>query len=322
MLKRALFPLMLVAASAPTVASSTASGGDEWPNRPVRWVVGFAPGGTADTISRIAAEQLSEKIGQPVVIENRPGASGSIALNLVAKASPDDTLLITVPGPILFPRPEPSIGQELAPIILLAQGPMMLVGPKGNPQRSLKEVIADAKAQPGKWNYATSGTGTSQHLAGELLKQRAGISMQQVPYKGGGQAVSDVVGGQVPLAILGPTPVLPHIKSGALQAYAVTTTYRLPSMPDVPTVQEEGVNGYDASQYFALATTSGVPEERIERLNAYLQDIVRTETFQTAVETAGMKIDPGPASEVVEFITNDDKKWRDLVAETGLEIGQ
>lgn len=294
----------------------------DWPQRPVRWIVGFAPGGTADILTRIAAEQLAQRLGKSVVVENRSGASGALALNLVANSQPDDTLLITVPGPIIFPRDEPGIGKELDPVIMLAEGPMIIVGPATNPQHSLADVITDAKQNPRKWNYATSGTGTSQHLAGEMINQLAGTQMVQVPYKGGGQAVSDVVGAQVPLAILGPTPVLPHIASGALQAYAVTTTYRLPSLESVPTVAEAGIEGYDASQWFALATTKGVSPRRIERLNGLLADIVKTQKFREAVAAAGMKIAPGSPEDLLNFVQADRAKWANLVRQRGLKIGQ
>ncbi|MGO1767182.1 ABC transporter substrate-binding protein [Advenella sp. S44] len=293
-----------------------------WPQRPVRWIVGFAPGGTADILTRIAAEQLAKKLGKSVVVENRPGASGALALNLVANSRPADTLLITVPGPIIFPREEPAIGKGLDPVIMLAEGPMIIVGPASNAQHSFADVITDAKQNPHKWNYATSGTGTSQHLAGEMINQLAGTQMVQVPYKGGGQAVSDVVGAQVPLAILGPTPVLPHIASGALQPYAVTTTYRLPSLKNVPTVAEAGIDGYDASQWFALATTKGVPQQRIERLNEFLSDIVKTQKFREAVTAAGMKIAPGTPEGLLKFIEEDRDKWESLVKQRNLKIGQ
>ncbi len=301
--------------------AATPDSDENWPQRPVRWVVGFAPGGTADILTRIAAEQLAKKLGKSVVVENRPGASGALALNMVANSKPADTLLITVPGPIVFPREEPSIGKELAPIIMLAKGPMIIVGPKSNPQHSLAEIVEDAKQNPNRWNYATSGTGTSQHLAGELINQLAGTKMVQVPYKGGGQAVSDVVGAQVPLAILGPTPVLPHISSGALQAYAVTTTYRLPSLKDVPTVAEAGIEGYDASQWFALATTDGVSSKRIARLNGYLAEIVETKDFKDAASAAGMQTDPGSPEALREFIQADAEKWMKVVEERQLKIG-
>ncbi|AFK62832.1 hypothetical protein TKWG_13655 [Advenella kashmirensis WT001] len=319
--KRAFLATAILALCQTSLAAAPADDAN-WPQRPVRWIVGFAPGGTADILTRIAAEQLAQRLGKSVVVENRSGASGALALNLVANSQPDDTLLITVPGPIIFPRDEPGIGKELDPVIMLAEGPMIIVGPASNPQHSLADVITDAKQNPRKWNYATSGTGTSQHLAGEMINQLAGTQMVQVPYKGGGQAVSDVVGAQVPLAILGPTPVLPHIASGALQAYAVTTTYRLSSLESVPTVAEAGIEGYDASQWFALATTKGVSPRRIERLNGLLADIVKTQKYREAVTAAGMKIAPGSPEDLLNFVQADRAKWANLVKQRGLKIGQ
>ncbi|NGM86563.1 tripartite tricarboxylate transporter substrate binding protein [Parapusillimonas sp. SGNA-6] len=303
-------------------ATGAAHAADTWPQKPVRWIIGFAAGGSADTLTRIAADQLAEKLGQSVVVENRPGASGAIALQHVTQTSPDDTVLITVPGPIIFPNPQPEIGKELAPIMLLAEGPMIVVGPAANKQDSLAEVIEDAKARPQAWSYATSGTGTSQHLAGELINHLAGTHLLQVPYKGGGQAVTDVVGAQLPLAILGPTPVLPHIRSGKLKAYAVTTTYRLKSLPDVPTMQEAGIPGYDATQWFAAATVKGVDPQRIQTLNRLLADIVTTPKFQEAVNAAGMVAGKGSPEDLQQFVARDSEKWAEVVRSTGMSVGR
>lgn len=315
-----LFAAMLAQCNVSFAAPSDSA--EDWPQHPVRWIVGFSAGGTADILTRIAAQQLAKKIGKSVIVENRPGASGALALNLVAKSRPEDTLLITVPGPIIFPREEPVIGKELDPVIMLAEGPMIIVGPASNPQHRLADVIADAKQNPTKWSYGTSGTGTSQHLAGEMINELAGTKMMQIPYKGGGQAVSDVVGAQVPLAILGPTPVLPHILSGALQAYAVTTTYRLPSLKSVPTVAEAGIAGYDASQWFALATTRGVSPKRVALLNRYLTDIVGTREFKDAATAAGMNVAPGSPEDLRKFVQADSDKWTNLVKQRNLKIGQ
>lgn len=312
----ALFGTLMMQALTPAHANSD----DAWPTQPLRWVVGFAPGGTADVLTRIAAEQLAGELGQAVVVENRPGASGAIALKAVAQIAADNPALITVPGPIIYPRPEPSIGDELDPVMLLAQGPMIVVGPASNLQESLEDVIEDVRNQPDKWSYATSGIGTSQHLAGELINHYAGINMLQVPYKGGGQAVADVVGGQVPLAILGPTPVLPHIRSGALKAYAVTTSYRLAALPDTPTVQEAGISNYDATQWFAAAISPGVDPKHINTLNDILRRVVETPAFQEAVAAAGMVTSPGTPDELGRFVLDDDKRWQAVAQQAGILV--
>lgn len=314
----ALFGIVLLQINSVGLANAASAADETWPTRPLRWLVGFAPGGTADVLTRIAADKLSKELSQVVVVENRPGASGAIALKLAAQAKGEDPFLITVPGPIIFPQPEPQIGSELSPVAMLARGPMIIVGPAQNTENTLEEVIEAAKVNPEDWSYATSGIGTSQHLAGELLNLIAGTKMLQVPYKGGGQAVADVVGAQLPLAVLGPTPVLPHIKSGALKAYAVTTADRLPSLPQVPTVQEAGIEDYDASQWFAAAISPGVSPQHIEMLNGLLTEIVQTPDFQAAVSAAGMMIDVGTPTQLNEFIQRDTEKWESVAERTGL----
>ncbi|UHL65082.1 tripartite tricarboxylate transporter substrate binding protein [Paralcaligenes sp. KSB-10] len=313
-----IFALFIAAAA--TLSARAQTPPQQWPQKQIRWIVGFTPGGTADVLTRIAAKELSERIDRPVIVENRPGASGAVALQYVTHTAPSELVLITVPGPIVYPKPEPTIGGELTPVILMAQGPMIIVGPARNSENSLAGVIDNARKHPQAWSYATSGTGTSQNLAGELLNDMAKTHMTQIPYKGGSQAVSDVVGGQVPLAILGPTPVAPHIRSKALKAYAVTTTYRLSSLPDVPTVQEAGFPGYDASQWFAVATVKGAPDDRIKQLNLLLGKAVATAQFQKALAVAGMVAGGGSPEDLQKFVNDDTRKWSKLIQKAGLSV--
>lgn len=293
---------------------------DTWPTKPITWVVGFPPGGTVDVLTRVAAEQLAKKVGQPVVVDNRPGAAGVIALKAVARSAPDGTTLITVPGPILFSQPAPEIGRELAPVIELADGPMVLVGPASQALPSLKEVIAEAKKNPSAWSYATSGSGTSQHLAGELLNQMAGVKMTHIPYKGGSAALNDVIGAQVPLAMLGSSTVLPFIHSGKLKAYAVTTAKRIGSLPNVPTMAESGFAGYEATQWFAVAAPAKIPAATVQKLNAALREIIASPAFQKAVDAAGMASRPGSPADLQSFVSRDSKKWNDLVQNAGIRL--
>jgi tripartite-type tricarboxylate transporter receptor subunit TctC len=290
-----------------------------WPAKQITWVVGYVPGGTVDVLTRIAAQQLAAKIDIPVVVENRAGASGAIALQAVARSNENDGLLITVPGPIVYSRPQPQIGKQLAPVILMAEGPMVVVAGKDSPP-TLKEALADARKHPEKWSYASSGTGTSQHLAGELLNQVAKTRIVHVPYKGGAQAATDVVGGQVPMAVLGPTPVLAHIRSGALKAYAVTTKKRLETLPDVPTMEESGFPGYDASQWFSVAASPKMPRDVLVKINGLLQQVFQTPDFRKAVAAAGMTIGSGSPADLVRFIEADTRKWDDLVRKSGISV--
>lgn len=291
-----------------------------WPAKQINWIVGFVPGGSADVLTRVAAQDLAQRTGLNVVVENKPGASGAIALQMVARSKASDGYLITVPGPLIYPTPQPAIGKELAPVMLMAQGPMVIVGPAKQALPMLADVLADARKRPDTWSYGSSGNGTSQHLAGELLNQVAGTRIVHVPYKGGGQAVSDVAGGQIPLAILGSSPVLPQIKAGALKAYAVTTKKRLDSLPDVPTVAESGFPDYDASQWFSVAASPGIDAAVLDQLNAALQKTVQSPAFQAAVDNAGMIAAGGSRSDLQRFIADDSAKWQKLLDSGAIKL--
>ncbi len=285
----------------------------DWPAKQITWVIGFVPGGTADVLTRIAAQELARRTGVNVVVENRPGASGAIALQLVARSKAGDGYLITVPGPLVYPTPQPEIGRELAPVMLLAQGPMVIVGPAASARPTLQDVLADARLRPDAWSYGSSGNGTSQNLAGELLNQYAGTRIVHVPYKGGGQAVADVAGGQIPLAILGSAPVMPQVKAGVLKAYAVTTPYRLDSLPDVPTVEESGFKGFAASQWFSVAAGKEIAAGPLDQINAALRAAVATPAYKAALENAGMVAGGGSRSDLLTFIQADNAKWKALI---------
>lgn len=305
-------------ATAPAQAAGEGSG---WPaGRAITWMVGFAPGGTVDVLTRIAARKLAERSGATVVVENRPGASGVLALTAAARATPDGGTLISIPGPILFKTPVPEIGRELMAVGGLGQGPMVLVGNPGNGAQTLAEVLTAARQNAKAWSFATSGNGTSQHLAGELLNTLAGTNMTHVPYKGGGQAVIDVVSGQVPLGMLGVTPVLAHIRSGKLKAYAVTTSYRIDSLPGVPTMQESGLKAYDAAQWFVVAAPKGTPADMVARLNTWLAEIAATPEMQAALLAAGSVPLRGSAREVATTVEEDTRRWKDLAQRAKLDL--
>ncbi len=303
------------------LASRAAGDPAAWPNaKPITWLVGFPPGGTVDVLTRIAARKLAEKTGQSVVVDNRPGASGTLALQAAAKAAPDGYTLITVPGPILHATQPPELGKELVAIATLAQGPMVLVSGLANPPASVAELVKAMQKDPKAWSYASSGTGTSQHLAGELFNVTAGTAMTHIPYKGGGQAVIDVVGGQVPLAVLGVTPVLSHIRSGKLKAYAVTTTYRIESLPDVPTMQEAGLKGYDAAQWYVVGAPRGMPAEHVARLNGWLNEIGASGDMKPALVASGSVAGKGGAKDAQDFVEADTRKWKDLAKKSKLDL--
>ena len=303
--------------AAPAAFSQT-----RFPDRPINWIVGFPPGGSADVMTRLVAKKLEAKLGQAVVIENRPGASGSIALQAAAKASPDGYTLITVPGPVLTTKPQPELGKELMGIAMLGKGPMVLVGTLAQPlPATLNDLLASARSNPDKYSFASSGNGTSQHFAGELVNQMAGTKMTHIPYKGGNQAVTDVIGGQVPLAVLGITPVLPHIRSGKLRAYGVSTAARSPALPDVPSFREaSGLAAFDASQWFVVAAASGVPADRVQVLNAAISDVLKDPDVANGFATVGVQPEAASAQGTTAFVAADLKRWRELAARSNLPL--
>lgn len=314
----------LVACASALVVSLSSHAADpatDWPHdKPITWIVGFAPGGSLDVLTRLVARKLGEKTGQSVIVDNRPGASGAIALQIAAKAAPDGYTIITIPGPILFNQRVPELGKELVAVAPLAQGPMVLVAPTANAAATLSDLIGSMRKDPKAWSYASSGNGTSQHLAGELLNVTAGTAMTHVPYKGGGQAVTDVVGGQVPLAILGVTPVLQQIKAGSLKAYAVTTSYRIESLPDVPTMQEAGLKGYEAVQWYVVGAPSATPADRVARLNAWISEIVASADLKPALVSSGSIAGKGSPKETQDFVAADTRKWKDLAQKSKLNL--
>lgn len=317
--RAALFTLSAAVLNLPLALQAAESA--PWPNaKPITWIVGFPPGGTADALTRVAARKLSEKTGQPVVVDNRPGASGALGLQLATKAAADGYTLITLPGPLLYKQQVPEVGKELRAIAMLAQGPMVFVAPSSTKPSTINELLDALRKDPKSWSYATSGAGTSQHLAGELFNSVAGTTMVHIPYKGGAQAIVDVVGGQVPLAVLGAAPVLPFIHSGKLKAYAVTTAFRLDSLPHVPTMQEAGIKGYEATQWFAVGTSAGVADERVNRLNAWLIEIATSPDMKAALQASGNVAGVGSAQRVTGFILEDQQKWKELVKKIKLSI--
>ncbi len=225
-----------------------------------------------------------------------------------------------MPGPVLFGRPVPQIGQELQAVGLLSQGPIVLVGTAANAPGDLKALISAMKQRPEQWSFASSGVGTGQHLAGELLNAMAGTAMLHVPYKGGGQAVVDVVGGQVRLAMLGLTPVLPQIQSGQLKAYAVTTPFRIPSLPDVPTMDEAGLKGYEATQYFAVATHKGVPGAIVARLNAAVGVASASTEVRLALEAGGQVASPLSPGDAQAFVLKSLAKFSAVAKQANITL--
>lgn len=308
---------MLAATALPTSAHAD----KPWPEaKPITWVVGFVPGGSVDALTRAMARSVSEQIGQSIVVDNKPGASGALGLQFTARAPADGYTLITVPGPIVFGRPQPEIGRELKAVGLLSQGPIVFVGTAKDAPPDLKALVAAMKKDPDKWDFASSGNGTGQHLAGELFNTMAGTRMVHVPYKGGGQAVIDIAGGQVRLGMLGVTPVLSQIKSGQLKAYAVTTPFRISSLPDVPTMDEAGIKGYEATQYFAAAVPKGTPDAIVARLNAAIRKAADTREVQAALESGGQVAGKLNPEQTQGFVQKSLARFSDIAKKSNISM--
>lgn len=315
--------VLVAAAAVMCLPATVLAAGDPgtWPKaKPITWIVGYVPGGSVDVITRSVAKVVSDRIGQSIVIDNRAGASGAIALQYAARAANDGYWLITVPGPIIHAEKQPTLGRELSAVSLISQGPIVLVGAAANARSNLQDLIGAMKKNPQDWSYASSGTGTGQHLAGELFNTMAGTKMIHVPYKGGGQAVTDVVGGQVSLGMLGVTPVLPQINAGKLKAYAVTTPFRLASLPDVPTMSEAGLKGYEATQFFIAAVPARTDAAIIMKLNKAIAEAMKTPEVKAALEAAGQVPSTLGPAEADAFAKNSIAKFDAVAKQANISL--
>ena len=304
-----------LAATGLVIAAGSACAAEPFPSQPFRIVVGFAPGGANDLLARILARELTQTMGQPFVVENRAGAGGLIADEVVAKAKPDGyTLLLGSVGgntvaPILAKKLTFDPRKDLAPITLVADsGNALLVNAK-LPYQNVKDVIAAAKKDPGVINYGSSGTGSSLHLAGALFAKQAGVELVHIPYKGNSQALTDVAAGQIQTVFSGIPPAISSQKTGATRILAVTTKNRVRSLPDVPTVAEAGVPGYEFSSWYGLFTTGGTPPAVVERLAKEVQTIIARP--DVAAQFAAQGVEPATNSPKVfaAFVDSELTRW-------------
>ncbi len=305
--------------TAPALAQSSAA----FPTKPIRWIVSYPPGGTADLLTRAIAEELSKRLGQSVVIENKPGANGNLGADIVAKASPDGhTLVTTAPGPLavnesLYASLPFDPKTAFAPITRIAVAPLILVVPRALPVNNLNELLAYLKANPSKAQYASQGNASSGHLAMELLKARTGMEAVHTPYKGSAPALNDLLAGHVTMMFDNTTSSLPHVRSGALKALAVAELKRLIAAPEIPTVAEQGVAGFEATPWFAVVTTAGTPASTVSKLNATLREIVQMGSLRSRF--AGMAVDlvADTPTEFATYIDSESRKWKDVVRRSG-----
>lgn len=301
-----------------------ASNAQSFPSKPIRILVGFAPGGAPDILARIVARKLSDGLGQTVIVENRAGASGNIAAQAVAKGEPDGhTLLMATVAVAISPSYQPSLGyspvRDFEPVGMVASVPLILVVRPELGTNSVKDLIGLAKGNPDKLNYASVGPGSPQHFSGELFQLLGGVRVTHIPYKGGGPATQAVLAGETSMFFAGMPPAMPHIKAGKLKALAVTSAKRSSAAPEVPTMQEAGLAGFEADNWHALYATKGTPAAVIARLNAELQRILSSADVKEQMLAQGAEAWPSTSQAAREYLASEVDKWTKVVKTAGLK---
>ena len=296
----------------------------DYPNRPVRLIVGFPPGGAADILARAAGQQLSERLGQQIVIDNRGGAGGLIATETTARANADGyTLLFSsiphVINPHLYKKVAYDALKDFSPVVQFVAVPLMMASGPSLPAQSVKELIDYAKANPGKLNYGSAGSGSSSHLAVELFKSMAGIRMEHIPYKGTGPLITDMLGGQIGVTIASAVPLAPQVRSGKLRGLAVTGPKRSPAFPTIPAIAET-VKGYEVVNWFGVFAPAGVPKALTARINSALNDALRTPELLKTLQAQGAEAVGGTPEDFDRVVRADFVKWGRVVKEYGARV--
>ncbi|MFA5490689.1 MAG: tripartite tricarboxylate transporter substrate binding protein [Candidimonas sp.] len=314
---RKILWLLLMAMAAGTAHAA-------YPDKPIRLIVTLAPGGTADILARMVSEKLSHALGQPVIVENRPGASGMIGAESVAKAAPDGyTLLMGYNAEIainqsLFEHMRYDPIRDLEPITIVGLTPMLLVVNPDLGVATMEELITLAKKDPRALSYGSAGVGSTPHLGSELLNRMAGISVLHVPFKSASQALPEVIGNRVSMLFSGMPLAMPHVREGRLRAIAVSTAQRSPAMPDTPTVAESGYENFDITNWFGIFAPAGTPQAIVEKLYAEIKLAVSTDQVKERIGREGGMIDPMPPAEFKRFIHAEVAKYRSIVTDLGL----
>jgi tripartite-type tricarboxylate transporter receptor subunit TctC len=296
-----------------------------YPDRPVRMIVPFAPGGATDIIARTVAQKLGDKLGQPVVVENKPGAGTTVGNAEVAKAKPDGYTLLFAPTPfvisqVIYPTLPYDARRDFTPVALLATSPFILVVNAAVAARNVGELVALAKAKPGTLTFCSAGNGTVPHLAGELFKYRAGVDIVHVPYKGGGPAIIDLVGGQVDLMFATPIEVAQQVQAGKLRVLATTATRRLAAFPDVPTLSESGYPGTEVASFFGVLAPAGTPPEIVNRLATDLAAVMELPDVRERFAAQSAEANVQAPEAFARFLDTERNKWTDIVKRSGAKV--
>ncbi|TMH67457.1 MAG: tripartite tricarboxylate transporter substrate binding protein [Betaproteobacteria bacterium] len=309
--------------STAVLASFTAHA-QSYPNRPIKIIVPYAAGGAVDIVARTVGQPLAEALKQPVIVDNRPGASANIGMEIAAKAAPDGYTLLMASNGIatnmaLFPNLTFDGRRDFAPIAKIGYAPLVIVVPTSSPAKSLKDLITMAKAEPGKLTYASAGNGSSGHLAGELLKSTATIDVLHVPYKGGAPAITDLLGERITFMPINPVEVIAHIRAGKLRALAVASGKRVPLLPGVPTVAEAGLPGYEASVWWGLVAPMKTPPDIVRQLNAETDKALANPAIANKLAELGVVVTPGAPDEFGAFITSQTGLWSGVIKSGGIK---
>ncbi len=298
---------------------------DNWPQQPIKIIVPFAAGGATDVLARVLTERLAPVLKQPVMADNKPGVGSTLGATLASQAKGDGYTLLMMSTSHLF---APAIYKDLTydaltsfvPVARLTSSPYVLTVNPGVPAQNVAELVALAKSQPGKLNYGSSGTGGNQHLVNELFLATSGVQIKHIPYKGSGQSLTDLIGGQVQMSLMATTNALPHVKSGKLRALAITSLRRSPDLPDVPTLDESGYKGFEASAWLALAAPKGTPPAVVARLDSEIQKMLAIPEVQKQLAVAGQDIDYLGAEAMPAFLRADAERWLKLAR--GLKLSE
>ena len=320
------FVLLVIALSALSTAPATSWSAEAYPTRAIRLIIPYPPGGAGDIVGRMLSPKLTEALGQQVVVDNRGGGGQIIATEITAKAPPDGHTLFLAsathginPGLRRGKLPYDSI-KDFAPITLVAESPLVFVAHPSLGVSNIKELIAAAKAKPGRINYASSGPGTGGHLSVELLKFHTGIDLVHVPYKGAGPALIDLVGGQVQMMCTSPLPAMPHVKAGRLRALGMTGAKRSRAAPELPTIAEQGVKGYESSLWYAMLAPAATPQAIIKRVHAETVKIVKSPELSGQLLTLGAEPVGNTPQELSRFIKAQIDRWTQLVTKANIRI--
>lgn len=323
--------LMLAAVTAltrPAWAQDTStSSAQAFPTKPIRMLVAFAPGGNTDILARAVGQRMNENWRKPVVVDNRPGGAGMVAAEIVAKASPDGyTVFVASTGevavnPSLFRKLPYNVEKDFAPVTLGTISPLLLVAHPSFPPRTVKELVDIARSKPRAYTYASVGIGSPMHLSGELFKMITGTDIVHVPYKGGAPATAALLGGQeAQFGFVGMGPVLPHVKAGRLRSLAISTARRSQSVPEVPTLHEQGVKDFDTSIWFAFFVPAKTPKSVVSKLNGEIVRILKLKDANDYLVNTGVEVAPGTPEELARFVRSETAKYRKIIEVSGTRL--